>query len=1008
MAALTGIASAEEPKSAEPKLLDVAEVKRDQPVNFEQEVLPLLRKNCTACHNATTAENGLNLETPATMLKGGEHGPAVVAGKGLDSLLVLRARGGGDGPMPPADNKAGAAALSPQELGLLKLWIDQGATGTVSGEPGISWQPLPARVQPIYSVVLTPDGQFAACGRGNQAFVYQVPTGREVCRLVDPALSPVSAADHDLIQSLAFNPDGQMLATGGFQNVKLWQRPANGREATLALPAAARALAMSADGRWLAVAGDDHHVRLFELAGMKPGPVLAGHAQPVVAVRFSPDGALLFSASSDGAIRAWRIPTGEAAWQLNIGLPTAALAVIGPGPQLATGGADGKLRVWNPPTEPASDKKPEPVAELACHAKPITAIVSLATQAGMLYSAGEDGLLIVWDIAGKKPSRQINHGAPIAAIAVRADGQQLATAGSDKAAKLWNSADGKLMASVTGDVRAMGHAATSQRLLDAARSAAAAEKQAITDAENSAKSEAEALAKATQAKEATGKVHAEKQALAKKIGEENAAAIAEVEAAKVAEKQAADSIPAADKLVRDAQAAMAVVKKAADDATAAAMADNQNQLLAQAADKIRQVATAAEQQLAQVQQARTAVDQQRGAAAEKIKILSAELPKKAEAVAAAQKAVEEAALPLKAAERSEALASAAKTKADERIAAAKAAAAAADEQTKQAEAAANKAAEAVVASAQPLVAVAFSPDGAELATADVRGALHTWSTAGGAPLAAYEGHAGGASAIVYASAHRLLSTGADKSVAAWNTLPTWSLVRTIAAPGALADRVTALDFSPDGKLLATGSGAPSRSGELKLWNVADGALMREIPSAHSDTVLSVHFSPDGTQLASGSADKFVKVFDVASGKLLRAYEGHTHHVLSVAWRRDGKQLASAGGDNVIKLWNATTGEQVRALTGFGKEVTSVVMLGDGTDMLAASGDKSLRIKRNGGADIRFFGGSTDFIYSAAVSADGKTVIAGGLDGVLRVWNGDTGQAIRSFDPPPPAAAQAQR
>ena len=220
--------------AADPALLPVAELKHPKPVDFQREVLPILKKNCLACHNTTDAEAKLVLETPQTILKGGENGPAVVPKKGAESLLLMRARGGGDGIMPPEDNKVAALPLKPEELGLIKLWIDQGQTGSVSQTAeAIHWQPLPPGVNPVYSLALTDDGQYVACGRANQIFIYQVPTGRLVCRLSDPALleseiyKQPGVADLDLIQSLAFSPDGLSLASGGYRDVKLWRRPRN-------------------------------------------------------------------------------------------------------------------------------------------------------------------------------------------------------------------------------------------------------------------------------------------------------------------------------------------------------------------------------------------------------------------------------------------------------------------------------------------------------------------------------------------------------------------------------------------------------------------------------------------------------------------------------------------------------------------------------------------------------------------------------------------------------------
>ncbi|MEO2047018.1 MAG: hypothetical protein ABGX16_10630 [Pirellulales bacterium] len=98
----------------------------------------------------------------------------------------------------------------------------------------------------------------------------------------------------------------------------------------------------------------------------------------------------------------------------------------------------------------------------------------------------------------------------------------------------------------------------------------------------------------------------------------------------------------------------------------------------------------------------------------------------------------------------------------------------------------------------------------------------------------------------------------------------------------------ALDFSPDGKLLAIGSGEPSRGGQISIWNVADGNMITELSQPHEDTVFALAFSPDGQLLASSSADRLMKVVRVSDGQVVRTFEGHTHHALDVAWRANGK------------------------------------------------------------------------------------------------------------------------
>jgi len=132
---------------------------------------------------------------------------------------------------------------------------------------------------------------------------------------------------------------------------------------------------------------------------------------------------------------------------------------------------------------------------------------------------------------------------------------------------------------------------------------------------------------------------------------------------------------------------------------------------------------------------------------------------------------------------------------------------------------------------------------------------------------------------------------------------------------------------------------------------------------------------------------------------VKTFEGHTHHVLSVSWKRDGRTLASAGADNVIKVWDFVTGERKKTIDGFEKEVTSISFIGITDQTLASAGDDQIRTVSDSGEKIRSFEGGTNFMNSASVTPDGKIVIAGGHDSVLRVWNGASAEVIATFAPP---------
>ena len=92
---------------------------RSEPVSYSKEIDEILANKCIGCHGAVLAENRLNLESVAGMLKGGKRGPAIVRGQADQSLLFAMASHRVEPVMPPKDKTANQP-LSPEELGLLK------------------------------------------------------------------------------------------------------------------------------------------------------------------------------------------------------------------------------------------------------------------------------------------------------------------------------------------------------------------------------------------------------------------------------------------------------------------------------------------------------------------------------------------------------------------------------------------------------------------------------------------------------------------------------------------------------------------------------------------------------------------------------------------------------------------------------------------------------------------------------------------------------------------------
>lgn len=292
----------------------------------------------------------------------------------------------------------------------------------------------------------------------------------------------------------------------------------------------------------------------------------------------------------------------------------------------------------------------------------------------------------------------------------------------------------------------------------------------------------------------------------------------------------------------------------------------------------------------------------------------------------------------------------------------------------------------------------FSPDSRVLYAAS-QGSIYSWDTTTRKPGTSFHGHRGEVGRLLLSTdGQTLFSASADNSARLWST-QTGESLRQVRTPGS---SIMDLALAPDGRTFATVDSFLTNS--VKFWDTATGAALGALPTTNWPAQRCV-FTPQGG-LVTISADRQLTLWDTTFSKKVHTYPGilGTTTQLIDVWFPNDSVLASQSSDGRVYLWNLASAELLRVVEG--EPVLAALGVPGEHLSIAVDLDSQVRLRQLPGGDtLRTFAGHTTSTHTGvAYSPDGRFILSGGVERVVRLWDRATGAAVRQFPSSPAGTA----